>query len=77
MHTRSADDRPSPLAVSPAEAAEMLSVTRNTVYAMAKRGEFTMRKLGSRTVIPFAELEAYVARAPSVFGSASSDPRSG
>lgn len=69
MRVRPVDDSPAPLAVSVAEAAQLLSVHRNTIYAMAKRGDFRMLRLGGRTVIPFAELEAYVARAPSVYGA--------
>jgi len=61
---------PVPIAVSVNDAARILSVHRSTVYDMAKRGDFRMLKMGGRTIIPHADLVAYVDRLPSIYGPA-------
>lgn len=60
--------RPEPITVSPGDASEMLGVHRSTVYDMAKRGDIRMLKMGNRTLIPYADLIAYMERLPLLYG---------
>lgn len=50
------------VAVSPGETAEMLGVTRRTVYAMASRGELTIHHAGRRALIAVGDVLALVGR---------------
>ena len=45
-----------PLALSVAEAARVLRVSRTTLYRMAWRGMIRFVKLGGRTIIPMSEI---------------------
>jgi len=45
------------LGCSVTEAAEMLGVSRDTVYRLIARGEIPARRLGRRLVIPVIALE--------------------
>lgn len=45
------------LAFKPAEAAQILGIHLNTLYRAIARGEIKAAKLGSRTLIPRAEIE--------------------
>ena len=50
-----------PLAVSPAECARLLGVSRPKVYDLINQGGFPSFKLGSRTLISVDGLRAWVA----------------
>ena len=49
-----------PLAVSPAQAAELLGVSRPTVYELIHRADFPAFKVGTRTLISTEALRAWV-----------------
>lgn len=54
------EERPSSqdsIAVSVTEAAELLGVSKPTIYGMIRRGELRPRKAGRRTLISYAELK--------------------
>jgi excisionase family DNA binding protein len=44
------------------EAAQILGVGRTTLYGLFKAGEIKSVRIGTRTVVPHSELEAYVER---------------
>lgn len=48
------------IALSVTETAELLGVSRPTVYKLIKRGDFPAFNIGSRTVISRTGLEAWV-----------------
>ena len=50
-----------PLLRSINEAARLLSIGRTTLYAEIKAGRIQTCKIGKRTLIPYASLQAYVA----------------
>ena len=51
------------IAISMAEAAQMLGVSRPTMYAIAKRDDFDADfKIGTRTLIHRAKLEEWAAK---------------
>jgi len=50
------------LAVSPAEAAEMLGLSRAMVYLLIQRGELRRSKIGKSARIPVADIEALLER---------------
>jgi len=54
-------DRP---AVSPAEAADLLGVTRATIYNLIDRGELRRFKVGRCTRIPTGDILALVGGGP-------------
>lgn len=56
--------RPNPLAVTVPDAVRMSGMSRTSIYEALKRGDITARKAGRRTLIPFADLEAYLAKLP-------------
>ena len=51
-----------PLAVSPAQAAQMLSLGRTRLYELISAGELRPLKLGRRTLIPVQQLHDLIAR---------------
>lgn len=51
-----------PLAVSMAEAARLLGVSRPTVYQYANRADFPAFKIGGRTLVSVDGLRSWVAR---------------
>jgi excisionase family DNA binding protein len=54
---------PTPLVASIAEAARLLSISRASVYALAKSGDLTIIKVaGNRSVIPMVSIEGYLAK---------------
>lgn len=55
-------EKPITLTILGAVAASGMS--RTTLYEALKRGDLTARKAGRRTLISFAELEAYLASLP-------------
>ena len=46
------------------QATEVSGMSRTAIYELLKRGDLTARKAGRRTLISFAELEAYLASLP-------------
>lgn len=46
------------------DAVEYSDLSRTSIYEAMKRGDLTARKAGRRTLISFAELEAYLASLP-------------
>jgi len=50
------------IAVSPAHAADMVGVSRGTIYNLIERGELRRSKVGRATRIPVADLVALIER---------------
>jgi len=46
------------------EAVEYSGLSRSALYVALKRGDLVARKAGRRTLISFADLEAYLASLP-------------
>lgn len=53
-----------PITITISGAVKASGLSRTTIYAALKRGELTAMKAGRRTLIRFADLEAYVERLP-------------
>ena len=53
-----------PLAVTIPDAVKATGMSRSALYEALKRGDLTARKAGRRTLISFADLEAYLAGLP-------------
>lgn len=53
-----------PLAVTIPDAVRLSGCSRTALYEALKRGDLTARKAGRRTLISFADLEAYLAGLP-------------
>lgn len=53
-----------PLAVTIPEAVRATGLSRSRIYEALRRNELIGLKAGRRTLIPFADLEAYVAGLP-------------
>ncbi len=53
-----------PLTVTIPEAVKATGMSRTSIYEALKRGDLTARKAGRRTLILFADLEAYLANLP-------------
>ena len=51
-----------PLAVSPAECARLLGVSRPQIYNLINQGGFPSFKVGTRTLISVAGLRAWIAK---------------
>jgi len=56
--------KPNQLAVSPAEAADLLGVGRSTVYKLIAARTLMARKAGRRTVILVRDIERYLEALP-------------
>lgn len=54
------NERIGPFAVSTAEAARLLGVSRPTIYQLINRADFPAFKVGARTLISVAGLERWV-----------------
>ena len=54
-----------PLNLQIPEAVEVSGLSRSRIYEALKLGELRAIKAGRRTLIPFSELEAYLASLPS------------
>jgi excisionase family DNA binding protein len=54
----------SPIAVTIPDAVKATGMSRTSIYEALKRGDLTARKAGRRTLISFADLEAYLASLP-------------
>lgn len=52
------------LCLSPADAAKALGIGKSTLFAILAAGKIKARKLGTRTLIPAAELSRYVEGLP-------------
>ena len=55
-------DKLDPLAVSPAECARLLGVSRPKVYDLINRGDFPSFNVGTRTLISVEGLRAWIAK---------------
>lgn len=53
-----------PLAVTVPKAVTLIGCSRSALYEAMKRGDLVALKAGRRTLIPFKELEAYLASLP-------------
>lgn len=53
-----------PIAVTVPDAVKLSDLSRTSIYEALKRGDLSARKAGRRTLISFADLEAYLARLP-------------
>lgn len=53
-----------PIAVTIPDAVRMSGMSRTSIYEALKRGDITARKAGRRTLISFADLQAYLASLP-------------
>jgi excisionase family DNA binding protein len=53
-----------PIAVTIPEAVKLSGMSRTAIYDALKRQAITARKAGRRTLISFADLEAYLASLP-------------
>jgi excisionase family DNA binding protein len=57
-----------PLAITIPEAVKLCGMSRTAIYEALKRGDLVARKAGRRTLISFADLEAYLASLPTFSG---------
>jgi len=53
-----------PLAVTIPDAVKLSGMSRTAIYDALKRQDMTARKAGRRTLISFADLQAYLASLP-------------
>jgi len=53
-----------PLAVTIPDAVKASGMSRSSIYEALKRGDLSARKAGRRTLINFADLQAYLANLP-------------
>lgn len=53
-----------PIAVTIPDAVRVSGMSRTSIYEALKRGDLTARKAGRRTLISFADLQAYLASLP-------------
>jgi len=53
-----------PIAVTIPEAVKLTGMSRTFIYEALKRQDITARKAGRRTLISFADLEAYLSSLP-------------
>lgn len=52
------------IAVTIPEAVKVTGLSRSRLYEALRSGDLSARKAGRRTLIPFADLEAYLASLP-------------
>ena len=57
-------EKPDPIFVTIPRAVEVSGCTRTRIYDALKRGDLTARKAGRRTLINYADLQAYLASLP-------------
>jgi excisionase family DNA binding protein len=57
-----------PLALSPADAADYLSISRRTLTRHIRAGKIKARKDGPRTLVDVASIKAYYATLPEIDG---------
>ncbi|MFZ1775192.1 MAG: helix-turn-helix domain-containing protein [Rhizobiaceae bacterium] len=53
-----------PITVTIPDAVKATGMSRTAIYGALKRGDLTARKAKRRTLIAFADLEAYIANLP-------------
>ena len=53
-----------PIAVTIPDAVKASGMSRSSLYEALKRGDLSARKAGRRTLISFADLQAYIANLP-------------
>lgn len=53
-----------PIAVTIPDAVKASGMSRSSIYEALKRGDLSARKAGRRTLISYADLQAYVASLP-------------
>ena len=53
-----------PISVTIPDAVKVSGMSRTSIYEALKRGDLTARKAGRRTLISFADLQAYLAALP-------------
>jgi len=53
-----------PITLTIPDVVKATGMSRSAIYEALKRGDLTARKAGRRTLISFAELEAYLASLP-------------
>lgn len=53
-----------PIAITIPDAVKATGMSRTSIYDALKRGDITARKAGRRTLISFADLEAYLDSLP-------------
>lgn len=53
-----------PLAITIPDAVKASGMSRTSIYEALKRGDLSARKAGRRTLISFADLQAYLASLP-------------
>lgn len=53
-----------PITVTIPDAVKATGISRTSIYEALKRGDLSARKAGRRTLISFADLEAYLASLP-------------
>ncbi len=53
-----------PITVTIPDAVKATGMSRTSIYEALKRGDLTARKAGRRTLISFADLQAYLAKLP-------------
>jgi len=53
-----------PNSITIPEAVKMSGLSRTSIYEALRRGVLTARKAGRRTLIAFADLQAYLAKLP-------------
>jgi excisionase family DNA binding protein len=59
-----------PIAVTILGAVKATGLSRTSIYEALKRGDLTARKAGRRTLISFADLQAYLAKLPTYHSGA-------
>lgn len=59
-----------PIAVTIPDAVKVSGMSRTAIYDALKRGDITARKAGRRTLIGFADLQAYLANLPAYHAGA-------
>lgn len=53
-----------PIALTILDAVNVSGMSRTSIYEALKRGQLSARKAGRRTLISFADLQAYLASLP-------------
>jgi excisionase family DNA binding protein len=53
-----------PIAITIPDAVKATGMSRTSIYEALKRGDLKARKAGRRTLISFADLEAYLSSLP-------------
>ena len=54
-----------PMAITVSDAVKATGMSRTSIYEALKRGDLKAKKIGRRTLISFADLDAFLAGLPS------------